>query len=651
MSSSSAATSAAPEVSGGMEHKQILAILGGLMAGMFLAALDQTVVSTAIRTIGDDLHGLKLQAWVTTAYLITSTIATPLYGKLSDIYGRRPFFMLAISLFVIGSLACSFATSMYMLAAFRAFQGLGAGGLFSLSLAIMGDIMPPRQRAKYQGYFLAVFGTSSVIGPLIGGLFAGTHSILGIAGWRWVFLINVPIGLIALAIVARVLHIPHTSTNHRIDWWGAVALIIGLVPLLTVAEQGRDWGWGSPGVLILLVVGVLALVGFVLVEIRMQAEALIPMRLFRNVTFSVVQVAGMLVGMAMFGAILTIPLFLQIVRGATPTQSGLQMLSMTIGLMLAAIVSGQITSRTGRYKIFPQIGMALVMVGALLLTFELKIDTPNLPMWGMIFLVGFGIGLCMQSLTLATQNAVPAKDMGVATSSATFFRQTGGTIGVAVFLSLLFSLLPDKISGQISAVSGSQAFRQAAAQQAGSTDPAKIQQTIAGFGASMQNDTSFLQRISPTLARPFQQGFVDSMHPVFFAAAIVALVAFIVLWFMKETPLRTISALQERQNEAAAAVAAQVAADAQVDGSADGQADHPSFDHPGDGGGVAVLEKQQVREQAPIVDSLDPAQSTNSGEHLAADPDVPVEIRLPGLTQEVAHPSDPAVDHGRHRTD
>ena len=229
----------------GLTHKQISTILIGLMAGMFLAALDQTIVSTSIRVIGDDLGGLSLQAWVTTAYLITSTVTTPLYGKLSDIYGRRPLFITAITLFIIGSLACSFSQSMYQLAAFRAFQGLGAGGLFSLALAILADIVPPRERAKYQGYFLAVFGTSSVIGPIVGGFFAGAETILGITGWRWVFLINVPIGLIALAIVMRVLHIPHTRHNHRIDWWGAAALIVGIVPLLVVAEQGRQWGWGS----------------------------------------------------------------------------------------------------------------------------------------------------------------------------------------------------------------------------------------------------------------------------------------------------------------------------------------------------------------------------------------------------------------------
>src|SRR5882724_10630710 len=228
--------SSAEVASSQLSHRQILQVLGGLLLGMFLAALDQTIVTSAIRTIGDDLHGLSVQAWVTTAYLITATISTPLYGKLSDIYGRKRFFLAAITIFVLGSAACSFATSMYMLAGFRAFQGLGAGGLFSLALAIIGDIVPPRERARYQGYFLAVFGTSSVIGPLVGGAFAGQHTLLFISGWRWVFLVNVPIGVIALFVVWHTLNIPHTKRHHRIDWKGAVALIVGLVPLLIIAE-------------------------------------------------------------------------------------------------------------------------------------------------------------------------------------------------------------------------------------------------------------------------------------------------------------------------------------------------------------------------------------------------------------------------------
>src|SRR5690348_3802290 len=244
------------------------------MLGMFLAALDQTIVATAIRTISDDLHGFSLQAWATTAFLITSTIATPLYGKLSDMYGRKPFILFAIGIFILGSVLCGLAQSMYELAAFRAVQGIGAGGLFSLALAIIGDIVPPRERAKYQGYFLAVFGTSSVLGPVLGGFFAGTDSILGVSGWRWIFYINVPIALVAFLVIVRVLHIPHSRRDHRLDWAGAVALIIGLVPLLTVAEQGRAWGWGSGRSVLCYVIGAVGLVLFVLAEWQYKDEAL-----------------------------------------------------------------------------------------------------------------------------------------------------------------------------------------------------------------------------------------------------------------------------------------------------------------------------------------------------------------------------------------
>ncbi len=267
------------------------------MLGMFLAALDQTIVATAIRTIADDLDGYSLQAWATTAYLVTATLATPLYGKLSDIYGRKPFFMFAITVFVIGSVLCTFSTSMYMLAAFRAVQGLGAGGLFSLALTIIGDIVSPRERAKYQGYFLAVFGTSSVLGPVLGGLFAGQDVILGIDGWRWVFLVNVPVGLVALTVVSRVLQLPRRpGGSRRIDWWGAIALAVGVVPLLVVAEQGHTWGWGNSKSLACYVIGAVGVLAFVLVELAMKDDALIPMRFFRNSTFALGVVISLVVG-------------------------------------------------------------------------------------------------------------------------------------------------------------------------------------------------------------------------------------------------------------------------------------------------------------------------------------------------------------------
>lgn len=429
-----------------MSHRQILLVIYGLMAGMFLSSLDQTIVGTAIRTIGDDLHGLNDQAWVTTAYLITSTIAVPIYGKLSDIFGRRPLYIFGIVVFLLGSLLSAFSTSMMMLAAFRAFQGIGAGALMSLPLAIMGDILAPRERAKYQGYFLAVFGISSVIGPLIGGLFAGANQILFVTGWRWVFLINVPIGIVALLMVLAFLHLPkfHKSEKPRIDWWGATAVIVTLVPVLLVAEQGRDWGWSSAASISCYVIAAVGLISFILIERAMKDDAIIPLRLFRSRVFSMATVLGVLVGFGMFGAMLTLPLYLQIVFGLSPTASGFATLPMMAGLMIASIASGQIIARTGKYRIFPVTGTLFTAGGFFVLTF-LTIDKPLWFLMIAMFLIGLGLGQMMQTLTLASQNAVAPNQMGVATGASTFFRQIGGTLGVAVLLSVLFAALPGNI--------------------------------------------------------------------------------------------------------------------------------------------------------------------------------------------------------------
>ncbi|HEY3530791.1 MAG TPA: MFS transporter, partial [Nocardioides sp.] len=360
--------STAPSESGEYSHRQILTIITGLMMGMFLGALDQTIVSTAIRTISDDLNGLSLQAWVTTAYLITSTIATPIYGKLGDLYGRKKLFMFAITVFIAGSALCSFATSMYMLAAFRAVQGIGAGGLFTLVLAIIGDIVSPRERARYTGYFMATFGTSSVLGPVIGGFFADRSAILGLTGWRWVFLVNVPIGIAALFVVYRTLHVHHERREARIDWWGAVTLVVALVPLLTVAEQGRDWGWASGRAMVCYVIGAIGLGAFYAAERRMSEHAMIPLRMFSIRPVAVGIAANVITGMALFGGILVLPLYMQIVHGASPMRSGFLMLPMVVGMMSASIISGQVISRTGRIRAFPIFGSALAAVALLLLS-------------------------------------------------------------------------------------------------------------------------------------------------------------------------------------------------------------------------------------------------------------------------------------------
>ena len=534
-----------------LTHRQIVEIIIGLMLGMFLAALDQTIVASAIKTIGDDLHGLSVQAWVITAYLITATISTPLYGKLSDLYGRKPFFLLAISIFLIGSVLCAFATSMYMLAAFRAVQGLGAGGLFALALAIVGDIVAPRERAKYQGYFLAVFGTSSVLGPVIGGFFADADKIFGITGWRWVFLVNVPIGLIALAVVAKVLNIPHTRRDHRIDWLGALSISVCLVPLLTVAEQGRSWGWTSQRALTCYAIGVVGLIVFLWAEARAREDALIPLRMFRDRTFTITSLVGLIVGMGMFGGIAALPLYLQIVRGATPTESGLLLIPLTVGIMLGSIVSGQLISRTGRYKIFPVLGTLLMVAGLVLLS-RVGVDTPFWQTGVYMGVFGFGLGNIMQPVTLAVQNAMPPKDIGVATSSATFFRQMGGTLGAAVFLSVLFSTAGDNIARAYRDAANTPAFQQALTDPAVAADPANRAILAAAHsggtvGGSTLDDTSFLNHMDTALARPFKIGFSDSMDLVFLIGAGVLVVGFLLVLFLPSLPLRTMSGIAARE--------------------------------------------------------------------------------------------------------
>jgi EmrB/QacA subfamily drug resistance transporter len=547
----------------GPSHRQILTILGGLMIGMFLAALDQTIVATSIRTIGDDLHGLSLQAWVTTAYLLTSTITTPLYGKLSDIYGRKPFYLLAIALFVAGSLLSSMSTSMYELAIFRGLQGLGAGGLMSLAITILGDLVAPRQRAKYQGYFLAVFGISSVLGPVIGGFFAGADSILGITGWRWVFLVNVPIGVVAFAVIVRVLHLPALpKIKHDIDWEGAVALVVGLVPLLLIAEQGRDWGWGSGPAFACYVIGVLGLLAFVLAERRAKDDAILPLRLFRERVFTLGAVANTVIGLGMFGGLATLPLYLQIVQGMSPTQAGLALIPFTIGIMAGSIAAGQTTSRTGHYKWFPVAGTVLLAIGAFLFA-QLDAETSygSIATYSIVF--GLGLGFTMQPLVLAVQNAVPVRDMGVATSSSLFFRQVGGTLGTAVFLSILFSTVGDNIASAFRKIAPTADFQAALHDPSVVANPAnkpvldlvKASANGAGGSASVPslNDSSFINDLDPRLAKPFLVGFSDSVDLVMLIAACVMVIGIVITLILPELPLRTFSGIQGRAAEDAAA--------------------------------------------------------------------------------------------------
>ena len=542
-------------VAGEMSHREILLVLVGLMAGMFLSALDQSVVGTAMRTIADDLKGLELQAWVTTAYLITSTISTPIYGKLGDIFGRRRLFLIAIIIFVAGSALSALSGSMLELAGWRALQGIGAGGLFSLAITVLSDIVPPRERARYQGYTMAVFATSSVLGPVVGGLFADAGMILGIDGWKWIFLINVPIGAAALFLVWKFLHVPHNSVKHRIDWFGATTIIMAVVPMLLVAENGRDWGWGSAMAVSYYIVSAVGIVLFIYAERKAGDEAILPLKLFKSSTFTLTTVVGVIVGVGMFGGMMTLPLMLQIVNGVGATESGLLMLPMVIGMMSASIISGQVTSKTGEYKIFMITGTAMLTIGYLSL-FNYHFDTPIWVVSISMVIIGMGLGQLMQTLTLAAQNAVPAKDIGVATSSTMFFRQMGGTLGVAVFISILFNRLPEAIKGALGNKEVQEGIAEAAADPSLSQDESGM---AAGLMAAIKNpsvldqsgqtnlseDSSFLTGLDPRLARPFLMGFAESAVTVFMSAAFVVAIAFAITWFIKAEPLRDKSAAAE----------------------------------------------------------------------------------------------------------
>ena len=538
-----------------MTHRQIWLVLIGLMSGMFLAALDQSVVSAAMRTIADDLGGLSLQAWATTAYLITSTVTTPIYGKLGDIFGRRPVFMAAIAIFILGSFTTGFANSMIELASYRALQGIGAGGLFSLALTIVADIVPPRERARYQGLFLAVFGSSSLLGPVIGGTLAGIDELMFVEGWRWIFLMNLPIGAASMFMVITFLHVPHTPRKQRIDWWGAAAIIVATVPLLLVAEQGREWGWSSPLSLAMYVAGVTGIVSFILIEKKMGEAALIPLHIFRNKTFARTQVLGFIIGMGMFGGMIIIPLIIQVVYGVSPTLTGLMMLPMVLGMMTATITAGRVTAKTGKYRFFFNTGTATLFFGYLYMVLMLKADTP---LWvvaiGMI-MVGLGLGQLMQTTMVASQNAVEARNIGVATSTTTFFRQMGGTLGVAIFMSMLFSSVTEKIVDAFrrpevaSGISDALSDPQVAANPVNSEILGVLQS--GGSAADVTNDSSFLIGADERLTLPFRIGFVESSLNVFLTAGVIIGIGFIISWFIKEIPLRNKSASEEAAEEAA----------------------------------------------------------------------------------------------------
>ncbi|MER6097321.1 MDR family MFS transporter [Streptomyces sp. NPDC001728] len=504
----------APVPGEGQSHRTVLVAIGALLLGMLLAALDQTIVSTALPTIVSELGGLEHLSWVVTAYMLASTAATPLWGKLGDQYGRKKLFQGAIVLFLIGSALCGIAQNMPQLIAFRAVQGLGGGGLMVLSMAIVGDLVSPRERGKYQGLFGAVFGATSVLGPLLGGFFTEHLS------WRWVFYINLPIGVVALFVIAAVLHIPARSTRHTIDYLGTFLIASVATCLVLVASLGGStWAWGSAQIIGLALLGAVLLVWFVYVE-RRAAEPVLPLKLFRIRTFSLVSVISFVVGFAMFGAMTYLPTFLQVVQGVTPTMSGVHMLPMVAGLLITSTASGQIVSRTGRWKVFPIAGTALTALGLLLLH-KLTETSSTWSMSVCFFVFGAGLGLVMQVLVLVVQNAVSYEDLGVATSGATFFRSIGASFGVAVFGTVFTSRLNGKLDD---------VFADATA--AGQTIPP-------GVGPEqVAADPRAVATLPAELRTTVLHAYATSITDVFLYAAPVVLVAFVIACFLKEDKLR-----------------------------------------------------------------------------------------------------------------
>ncbi len=489
--------------------RSVLVAIGALLLGMLLAALDQTIVSTALPTIVSDLGGLEHLSWVVTAYLLASTAATPLWGKLGDQYGRKRLFQIAIVIFLIGSALCGIAQNMPQLIGFRALQGLGGGGLIVLSMAIVGDIVPPRERGKYQGLFGAVFGMTSVLGPLLGGFFTEQLS------WRWVFYINLPIGVIALAVIAAVLHIPVRRTKHTIDYLGTFLIASVATCLVLVASLGgTTWAWGSAQIIGLAVLSVLLLIAFVYVE-RRAAEPVLPLKLFRIRTFSLVAVISFVIGFAMFGAMTYLPTFLQVVHDITPTMSGVHMLPMVFGLLLTSTGSGQIVSRTGRWKIFPILGTGITAVGLLLLH-RLTETSSTLEMSLYFFVFGAGLGLVMQVLVLIVQNAVSYQDLGVATSGATFFRSIGASFGVAIFGTIFTNRLTDKLGAAL--------------------DGRALPPGVSAEGLSA--DPRALGQLPAALRGPVIHAYSTAITDVFLYAAPVVLIAFVFAWLLKEDKLR-----------------------------------------------------------------------------------------------------------------
>ena len=511
-------------------------ILGGLMTGLLLAALDQTIVSTALKSIVEDFDGLNHYTWVVTAYLLTSTASTPLYGKISDIYGRRPVFQFAIITFLIGSFAAGASQNMGQLIATRALQGLGAGGLMALTFVIIGDIVPPRERGRYQGYFGAVWGLSSVAGPLLGGFFSDHTTILGVTGWRWIFYINLPFGIAALAITSAVLHIPKVKREHKIDYLGALLLVTSVcTTLLSLSIYGPQNGWSDSRTVIYLVLGIALAVIFLFWE-KKAAEPIIPLGLFKNHTFSLTSLLGFIIGAGMFGAIVMLPLYLQVVKGDTATEAGLKLIPLMLGIVTTSIFSGKQISKHGHYKRFPILGTA-IMTGGILLLSTIDATTPFWKLSIYAIFVGAGLGLSMQTIVIALQNSVDFKDMGVATSSNTFFRSLGSVFGTAIFGTILTNRVGHYLVTNF--------------QELGAKNPDALKEFDPKVLESVQTNTAVLQTLPPVIQTTAIDAFVHAFHVVFWSAAPLTAAGFLLALFLRELPLRTSADYASAREEAA----------------------------------------------------------------------------------------------------
>ncbi|MDB5687062.1 MAG: EmrB/QacA subfamily drug resistance transporter, partial [Rhizorhabdus sp.] len=485
------------------QPQSVRLIFGALMLVMLLASLDQTIVSTALPTIVGEFGGLAHLSWIVTAYMLATTIVTPLYGKLGDLFGRKIVLQGAILLFLAGSALCGLSRSMGALIAFRAIQGLGGGGLMVTSMAAIGDIIPPRDRGRYQGFFGGIFGLSTVLGPLIGGFFVQHLS------WRWIFYINLPLGLAALGVIAVAFTSPAERRRPAIDVAGAALMAILLTALvLFTSLGGHTYPWSSPTILGLAALTLAALAGFIMVE-RRAAEPILPLPLFANPTFLVACAVGFIVGLAMFGSVTYMPVYLQVVKGVSPSVAGLQLTPMMGGVLVTSIVSGQIISRIGRYRLFPIIGTAVMTIGlGLLSTLGVMSSIWAAPAYMLV--LGLGLGMVMQVLVLAVQNAVDYRNLGVATSGTTLFRSTGGSVGVSLFGAIFAANLASGLASRMPA----------------------------GAVLPTASDAAAIAALPPGVRALYLDVFTAALHPVFLSAAVIAAFAFVLTWFLKEVPLR-----------------------------------------------------------------------------------------------------------------